>query len=174
MKRHLTTVFALAVLSSLGAGCGDAASPADDFLGTWRYIDEQSTLTCPATDPILEPPVPNKTFSRGLDTGIVDLSPSPLDEHVFCDFVFDLAGPVATLRAGQACTLTGGDMLTIDTQGTPPVPKWTFTLNSATTAEELVNATVHITLPPVTGVGPNVNESCGWALVGHLQRVSKE
>lgn len=156
----------LAVVGAGLAGCGADASPADDFVGTWLYdyAQTKSTVQCLNSDPLDQPPAPNKTFGRGVSAPLVDLSVSPLDSAVFCDFEFDVAGPVATIKAGQTCTLTGGDTLTID--------EWTFTqVNSPTTAEELVDGTIHLTLP--TPTGPQ-EETCAWSLVAHLTRIAKE
>lgn len=158
-------VFAgLAACASVAGGCSDdAANPTDDFVGTWRYVDYSSILQCPQSDPMSQPPQPNKTFARGPSGGVVDLSPSPLLNNSYCDFAFALNGAVATAEPGQTCQLTSLDTLTID--GSPP--RWTFTLNSPTTAEELVTATAHFSLADTTS-------ACAWSFTGHLQRVSKD
>jgi hypothetical protein len=147
-------------------GCGDAADPTADFVGTWRYVDYSSVLLCPQADPMSQPPEPNKTLARGPTGGLVDLSPSPLLNNSYCDFAFTLNGPVATAAPDQLCHLTSLDTLTIDQpSGTPP--RWTFTLNSPTTAEELITATAHFSLSDTTS-------ACAWSFTGHLQRVSKD
>jgi hypothetical protein len=165
-------VLALAQLGLAGAlvGCSDAADPADDFVGTWHYLDYSSIQSCPGHDPTSQPPDANKTFVRGVNGGIVDLSSSPLLGNVFCNFAFGVDGPVATVRQSPPCQLTSLDTLTID-QSNPDDAKspllWTFTLNSPTTAEELVTATVHYSLAGDLS-------TCRWAFTGHLQRVSKD
>jgi hypothetical protein len=150
------------------AGCGDAAtgSPADAFVGTWRYTDVNSVLQCEGSDPLSQPPEPNKPMGRGIDGGLVDLSASPLLPGVFCDFLLDVAGPVATAHVGQSCALTPLDTVTLNQPQDLP-PQYSFTLNSATTAEEIVDATVAFT------VSGKIT-SCAWTLRGHLQRLTKD
>jgi hypothetical protein len=150
------------------AGCGDDPITADDYVGTWHYEEVKSSIQCPDGDPFEQPPVANKTFARGVDASLVDLSLSALDNLVYCNFGYDVAGPVATIKRGQTCVLTGGDTFTIDKATDDGPPLWTFTLNSATTAEELGSATIHMTV-----VTP-MDTACSWSFVGHLKRVSKD
>jgi hypothetical protein len=150
------------------AGCGDDPIATDDFVGTWHYEEVKSSIQCPDGDPFDQPPLANKTFARGVDASLVDLSLSALDDLVFCNFGYDVAGPVATIKRGQTCVLTGGDTFTIDDPTTGGPPLWTFTLNSATTAEELGSATIHLSV-----VTP-LDTACSWSFVGHLKRVSKD
>ena len=167
--RALDAVLKLGLTLSLTAavaGCGADASGADDFVGTWRYLDVSSMLQCTGADPQAQPPEPNKTFARGVSSALVDLSPSPLLSGVFCDFGFDVSGPKATAQPGQTCALTALDSLTIN-QPDMQAPKWTFTLNSPTTAEELIDATAHFSISGAAS-------TCSWSLTGHLQRVSKD
>jgi hypothetical protein len=166
------------VLASLGAGlvgCGSDTSPVDDFIGTWHYTDATSVLQCVDRDPLNQPPASNKTFARGISAALVDLSVSPLglSNGVVCDFGFDVAGPVATAQAKQSCAITTLDTVTID-QPNGAAPLWTFTLNSATTAEELATATVHLVLPGVNIGDPPQDQACSWMLIGHLTRISKQ
>jgi hypothetical protein len=150
---------------STGSGASALTSPADDFVGTWLYGDFQSFLQCPGAEPASQPPQPNKTFARGTTSALVDLSPSPLLPGVFCDITFDVAGPVATAQPNQTCALTALDNLTIDQpMGTS---LWTFTLNSATTAEEIVQATAHFQINGQLS-------SCSWNMAAHLTRISKD
>jgi hypothetical protein len=167
---------ALAIAAVGLAGCGSDATSADDFVGAWHYLDEKSTVQCLNADPHEEPPAPNKIFGRGVSSALVDLSPSPLglDSGVVCDFGFDVAGLVATTEDKQTCAIDPVDTLTIDDDATTGKPLWTFTLNSATTAEELVTGTIHITLPSSTVGGNPVQQTCAWTLVGHLARLTKD
>jgi hypothetical protein len=165
----------LAVVGAGLAGCGADASPADDFVGTWLYdyTMTKSTVQCLDSDPLDQPPAPNKTFGRGVSAALVDLSVSPLDSAIFCDTEFDVAGPIATAQDMQTCTLTGGITVTIDKPDPQKAPLWSFTLLSATTAEEQVMATIHITsLDPITG--KPVEMTCSWMLAGRLTRIAKE
>ena len=160
-------------LAGLGAGCGDSnsgtADPAADFVGAWRYDQVTSVLQCPSGVPTNEPPNPNKTFARGATTALVDLSQSPLLEGVFCDFGFDVndAATVATAHPGQTCALTSLDNVSIDEPTAGSTTLWTFTLTSATTADEIVQATAHFQLSGAL-------QSCVWSLQGKLTRVSKD
>jgi hypothetical protein len=171
----VTGAIAIALtLAGLAAGCGDSNSattdPAAAFAGTWSYdpAQESSVLQCPGADATNQLPDPNKTLARGISSALVDLSPSPLLPGVFCNFVFDIdaSGAIATAHAGQTCALTSLDNLSLDTamDGTS---LWTFTLTSATTAEELVQATAHFQIAGQI-------QSCSWNLKAHLTRVSKE
>jgi hypothetical protein len=170
------TLFAV-VLAALGAslaGCGSDTSPADGFVGTWHYDEAQSTVTC-GQDTLPQPPTPNKTFGAGIATALVDLSPSALDPTVNCDFGFDVAGPVATVKAGQVCALTGGDTVTVDhTNDNAASPLWTFTLNSPTSAEELATATIHFKFAGATADAPPTETTCAYSLIAHLTRLSKD
>jgi hypothetical protein len=172
--RSPVSVGALAiVLAAALAGCGSSASgtptvasPADDFVGTWLYGDVSSLVTCPNSTPLSQLPEPNKTFAHGATADLVDLSPSPLVQGSFCDFAFDVAGAVATARPMQTCALSPLDSLTID-QPAGMAPAWTFTLNSPTTAEELITTTVHFSIN-------GAPTPCSWILQGHLTRLTKD
>jgi hypothetical protein len=160
----------LAAVATLAAGCGDSGTsggPADEFVGTWYYNDVQSVLQCPNADPTNQLPEPNKTFAHGASAPLVDLSPSPLLPGIFCDFTFDVQNAVATAQPNQSCALTSLDNLTIDQAPNNGPPLWTFTLNSATTAEEIVQATAHFLVA-------GQQETCAWNLAAHLTRVSKD
>jgi hypothetical protein len=172
--RSRVSVGALAtVLAAALAGCGSSATgtsmgadPADDFVGTWLYGDVSSIVTCANSSPLSQPPEPNKTLAHGATSALVDLSPNPLVQGSFCDLAFDVAGEVATAQPMQTCALTSLDSLTID-QPQGMAPEWTFTLNSATTAEELITATVHFSID-------GAPTPCSWILEGHLTRISKD
>src|SRR5450432_3573487 len=166
------TAFALAGLGAVLAGCNDA-NPADAFAGDWRYDDVMSTVACPNVEALSQPPAPNKTFGRGASSALVDLSPSPLGlgNGVFCDFAFDVSGPYATIQPDQTCFVDTVDTLTIDRPDMSQPPLWSFTLNSATAAEEIAKGTVHIS---ATGSASGMAESCLWTLTGHLTRLTKD
>jgi hypothetical protein len=162
---------AVAALAAIGAGCGSSGGgtstdPADDFAGTWRYDKVQSVLQCQNADPTNQPPEPNKTLARGVSATLVDLSPSPLLPGVFCDFGFDVSNGIATAQPNQTCPLTMLDSLTIDV-GTDNSPLWTITLNSPTTASEIVQATAHFQIA-------GQPSTCSWNLVANLIRISKD
>jgi hypothetical protein len=167
--------FAAMLLGLVAAGCGEEAIAADQFVGTWRYDATTTSVVQRFTqDPYSQPPVPHKTFAHGTGPEIIDLSVSPLEKMrgTTCDFTFDVAGPVARARPGQVCQLNALDTLTIDTDEAGK-PLWTFSLTSATTAQELVTATMHL-VHPETSAGPATEETASWSLVATLTRISKD
>ena len=101
-----------------------------------------------------------------MSAALVDLSASPIDPPTFCDTEFDVSGAVATASTNQVCTVTGGDTVTID--------KWTFSLTSATTAEEKAAATIHITTAPVPPATMATTSTCAFSAMAVLTRVAKE
>jgi hypothetical protein len=158
------------VAVALGALAGCAAPPLEStnqYLGTWHYDQAAGTLECPDGNKIDETPFGNQTLAPGIDAPLVDVTASPVDSDIFCNFGFDIAGPVATARVGQTCKLTGGlEILEVDS--------WTFTLNSPTTAEEVAATTVHVTTP-----GTNVGDApttvdCTFGFTAHLAKVAKD
>lgn len=170
-------IAALAWAVTLAAGCGEDASggPADQYAGTWRYDDAQSIVQCLNSDPLSQPPFANKTWARGIGSEIVDLSVSPLEKSrgVTCDFAFDVAGPKARIRPDQTCQLNSIDVLTIDND-VEGKPGWTFTLNAATKAEEIVSSTIHIFQPSTEPGAPPIETTCAWSMTAHLTRISKD
>jgi hypothetical protein len=159
-----------AVLGVALGGCGDSASadPADAFVGTWQYDQSTGAITCPGSDPIDEAPIGNKTFGLGVSAPLVDLTASPVDPATFCNTEFDISpsGAVATARTDASCTVTGGDTVTVDA--------WTFSLTSATTAEEKAAATIHITLSAVAPATTPTTTTCAFTSMALLTRVAKD
>jgi hypothetical protein len=97
---------------------------------------------------------------------LVELTTTPVDPGIFCNTAFDVDGPVATARTDGSCVLTGGDELTVD--------MWTFTLTSATTAEEKVAETIHIMKPAVPPATNITTTTCAFTLMAVLTRISKD
>jgi hypothetical protein len=159
------------------AGCGEGSPATDQFVGTWLYSDTtQSVVQCFDTAPLSEPPAPNKTFARGVGASdIVDLSVSPLERPrgIICNFAFDVSGPTARARTNQTCNLNAIDVLTIDEDGDGK-PLWTFSLTSATTAQELVTSTIHIFHQAENPGDPPIEETCSWSLTADLTRIAKD
>lgn len=174
-RRGFPTIAALGWVAVLAAGCGEGSTAADQYTGTWRYDDATSIVQCLNADPLALPPLKNKTFAPGLGAEIVDLSTSPLEKGrvVNCNFAFDVAGPVARARADQSCQLNSIDVLTID-QSADGKPAWTFTLNSPTTAEEIVASTIHIFETSTTPGAPPTETTCAWSMTAHLTRITKD
>jgi len=160
-------------LGAVGCGGGGLGGPTEQFAGSWRYGEGTGSLTC-GQDSIDETPRGNKILATGVGVALVDLTESPLDSAIFCDLGFDVAGPIATARTDQTCSLTGGlDVLSFDIDQDPP-DLWTFTLNSPTTASEVARATLTVTQP-----SPNIGEApamykCTFQMTAHLDRVSKD
>lgn len=163
----LTALVACAVALAGVGGCGGtAADPADAFVGTWQYDQSTGAINCPNSAPIDETPIGNKTFGFGVSAPLVDLTPSPVDSMTICNTGFDISGPVATARTDVGCTITGGDVVTIDS--------WTFSLTSATTAEEKAATTLHITMPAVAPATTPTTSTCAYTSMAVLTRVAKD
>jgi hypothetical protein len=159
---------AVALLAVALVGCGDSTStdPADAFVGTWHYDQSSGAITCPNSDPLDEAPIGNETFGFGVSAPLVDLTPTPVDLATFCNTYFDISGAVATARTDASCTITGGDIVTVDS--------WTFSLTSATTAEEKAATTLHITLPAVAPATTPTTSTCAYTSMALLTRVAKD
>jgi hypothetical protein len=155
-------------LALMAAGCGDSAEdPVEAFVGTWVYTSVAvGSADCPGHSSLDETPTGNKVFARGIGHPIfdmktvahplVDLTPLTLDRNIVCDFTFDVndAGTLATGVVGQGCALRGGDLFTLTS--------WTFSLTSATTADEIAKADI--------ASDPN----CTYSMMAQLNRVSKD
>ena len=150
----------LALLGLLGLavatlGCGDDGNNLAEFVGTWKYTNTGVTFACPnqADTPIS---LGNqKTFHLGIKSDLVDLSS-------ICDYRFDVSDKVAAIQKLQTCQFDDGSGN--GTNATEAPTSWTFTLNSATTAEEkLTTATTFIdgTICTIDGVA-------------HLEKISKD
>jgi hypothetical protein len=165
---RIASVLALLGTVALGGCGGDATTvdPADAFVGTWHYDQSTGAITCPNSDPVDEAPIGNKTFGVGVSAPLVDLTPSPVDPATFCNTDFDISGPVATARTDASCTITGGDIVTVDA--------WTFSLTSATTAEETAATTLHITVAPIPPATTPTTNNCAYKSMALLTRVAKD
>jgi hypothetical protein len=174
---RLFLVAACAAQASAVAGCGDGGTARNPltgggtdvgaFLGTWHYDQASGAVTCAGGAPVDLPPSGNKQFATGTAADVVDVSLSPVDPTIFCDFGFDLDGDGfhAVMTANQVCTLTGGDQLKPTT--------WRFTLLGPDKAEEVGGATININFTdPATGV-PSVGV-CQYSMMALLTRVAKD
>ena len=167
-RARFAPLAALALLGVVLGGCGDTTTvdPADAFVGTWHYDQSTGAIMCPLADPIDEAPIGNKTFGYGVEAPLVDLTASPVDPATFCNTYFDISGPVATARTDASCTITGGDIVTVDS--------WTFSLTSATTAKEVVAESLHITTAPVPPATMPMTKVCAFNSMALLTRVAKD
>jgi hypothetical protein len=169
--RSLAAGAGLSALAML-AGCGDSVNDdAQRFLGVWHYDEASGVITCPGADPFNLPPEGNKTFAPSLTAGIVDVTVSPLDSSVFCNFAYDVKGLEAIARAGQTCGLTGGDSFSVSDAAVGEYAK--LAIIGPTTLEELSIGTIHITEPSPIGGAPTIRE-CRYDVIGHLTKVAKD
>jgi hypothetical protein len=165
-------ILSVALLAGAAAGCGSnggIGSGIAQFAGSWHYDEARGVLAC-GDDKLDESPLGNKTLAAGVSADLVDLSESPIDSAIFCNFGFDVAGPVASIVPDQTCKLTGG----IAELSFGANDLWTITLNGPTKAEEMARVTLTVTQP-----GPNVGDPpqislCSFELVAHLTKVSKD
>ena len=136
-------------LATNAGGCGDDGNNLAQFTGTWSYTASMATLSCPGdTNPFQFTLGPSKQWGEGLSSALVDLSPALLDPSTSCYYGFDVKDKVLTIQAGQTCTITD-----INGSPHPEVPTaWTFTLLSASTAEEQLTAAID-SVCTVTGTG---------------------
>jgi hypothetical protein len=135
-------------LATTAAGCGDDGNNLAQFTGTWMYTASQGTLACPGQAVVQGTLGTNKQWAEGVSSALVDLSPLIFDPTISCYFTFDVKDKVATIQAGQTCGFSDGAGGSI-----PDVPtSWTFTLLSATSAEETLATTVDTTCA-LTGTG---------------------
>src|SRR4051812_6054351 len=104
------TVVAVLGLALFAAGCGGGSlgGPTDQFAGSWRYVQGEASGSLTCGDSVIdETPRGNKIMATGVGVALVDLTSSPIDSGIYCDFGFDVAGPVATARTNQTCAQTG-------------------------------------------------------------------
>lgn len=153
------------------AGCGDSANdPAQKFLGTWHYDQVSGVIRCPGKDDFNDPPRGNKTFAPGLTGGIVDVTVSPLDADIWCNFHYAVSGLTAMASADQTCALKGGDVYSVSNAADNEYAS--FTLTGPDLAEELSVGTLH--LPPTTANPDDPPVVCSYDLIGHLTKVAKD
>jgi hypothetical protein len=139
----------LVALAALG--CGDEKNPAE-FVGTWNYTSSDARLSCPnEPDTAVQLPA-TKRWGGGVKSDLVDLSSS-------CNYRFDIGGKVATIQKDQTCRFDDGGGTATEAPNS-----WLFTLNSATTAEEMA-ATV-ITFSDGT--------PCTFTVKSSLEKISKD
>jgi hypothetical protein len=156
----------LATMAVAALGCGGSSDAAAQFTGTWHYDMATGPLDC-GGDIIPQAPLGNKTFAPGVSSALVDVSASPLDDLVYCDFEFDVAGPIATAQPQQSCALTGGNAVVT-------IASWTFTLTSATTADEVANTNVVVAGQPTSTDPTPAPSSCTFVLMAKLTKVAKD
>ena len=77
-----------------------------------------------------------KVWNEGVTSDLVDMTPSFIDGVTQCFYTFDVKNKVATIKPAQTCAFF--DVTGQEFDDAPSV--WTFTLTSATTADEVFTA----------------------------------
>ncbi len=150
-------VFSLLIASVAAAGCGGGSSNNNSstdahaaelaqFTGTWQYTQSMGTLSCPGSADSSGLLGTTKQWDSGVTSDLVDMSPAILDFTVQCFYTFAVNDKIATIMPGQSCGITDGAGTQVATE-TPT--SWTFTLTSATTADEMLATSI----PPCTLTG---------------------
>jgi hypothetical protein len=144
--RGILLVLGLLAVATTAASCGGDGNDLAQFTGTWQYTDSQGTLSCPGSADQMGTLGSTKLWQGGVSSDLVDMSPAVLDRSTQCFYMFDIKDKVASVKAGQTCVITDGigDPIADETPSA-----WTFTLTSATTAEEVLTTSV----PPCTLTG---------------------
>src|SRR4051812_33026561 len=128
------------------AGCGGSSEKFGEFTGTWEYDagQVQGVLTCSAAGQTFTvPPMVDKVFQAGIANVLIDVSPSAFDGLKTCNFQYDVSGKIATMRAGQTCTLVTGEVLTPSS--------WRFSLTAANKADEVGGAALQALFTDTAG-----------------------
>jgi len=150
---------------AVAAGCGGSSEKFGDFAGTWQYDAAQGVLTCSAASMTFNvPPVVDKVFQPAIDKGIVDVSASQFDGVKTCNFKYDVNGKVATMSAGQTCTLVTGEVLT--------PTSWRFSLTAANKGEEVGGAGLNALF--MDSAGNPVMVPCDYTLQATLTRIASD
>jgi hypothetical protein len=152
-------------VTAAAAGCGGSSEKFGEFAGTWQYDNATGVLTCTAAmQTFMVNPMVDKVFQPGVSNALIDVSPSPFDGFKTCNFQYDVSGKIATMRAGQTCTLVTGEVLTPTT--------WRFTLTAANKGEEVGGAGLQALF--MDTAGNPVTVPCDYTLMAMLTRVSAD
>lgn len=139
-------------VAALGCG-GSNGAGVPDYIGTWSYTQQQGTLSCPGQMDASVTLGTTKDLREGVTSDIVDVSS-------ICNYRFDIKDKVAAIQSGQTCNFDDGAGGTV----TEVPSNWTFTLTSATTAEE--KFTTVATLSDLT--------MCSFSGLATLKRLTKD
>ena len=115
------------------AGCGGGSNSADQFTGLWSYTSGTLWVTYPGSDPASSAVAGSVTITHGSTS---DLLYSAAANGGVCNLLFDVRGPVASIRPGSGCTL----QLTDPSDGTPydltlAPTSWTLQLSAGAIVE---------------------------------------
>jgi len=140
-------------LAGAGLGCGgNDASGVSDYVGTWSYTQQQATESCPGQSDLSINLGTTKDLREGVKSDLVDTS-------TICNYRFDIKDKIASVQSGQSCSFNDGSGTATETPSS-----WTFTLTSATTAEEKFTAVDTLSSGTV----------CSFTGVAHLERLTKD
>jgi len=136
-------VLCLLAVTVTAAGCGGSGSDLQQFVGTWMYTQSQGTLACQGSDPLTGTLGSSTKWGLGLSSDLVDLDPELFDTRTQCFYQFDVKDKVATIQPTQKCSFDDGSGTGSQVEEDPS--SWTFTLTSATTADETFMTTIATT-----------------------------
>ena len=152
--RGILLVLGFLTVSATAAGCGGNGNDLQQFVGTWMYTQSQATLSCTGNPDVPLTLGSAKEWGAGLSSDLVDLSTEFFDLGTKCLYAFDVNSKVATIQASQTCDFSDGQGGLVEEAPS----SWTFTLTSATTAEEHFSTTIAT--------------NCTWTGMATLKKVS--
>jgi hypothetical protein len=134
-------VLCLLAVTATAAGCGGSSNDLEQFVGTWMYTQSQGVLSCQGQTDQMGMLGNSKHWGMGISHDLVDLTPSLFDAGTQCFYQFDVKDKVATIQPAQTCNFSDGLGGLIEEDPS----SWTFTLTSATTADEMFMTTIATT-----------------------------
>jgi hypothetical protein len=152
--RGILLVLGFLTVSATAAGCGGNGNDLQQFVGTWMYTQSQGTLSCQGQTDQMGMLGNSMQWGVGVSSDLVDLTPHLFDAGTQCFYEFDVKNKVATIKPAQTCNLSDGVGGLIEEDPS----SWTFTLTSATTADETFTTTIATT--------------CTFSGVANLKKVS--
>ncbi len=128
----------LLAVSATAVGCGGDGNDLQQFVGTWTYTDSQATLSCTGNPDVPLTLGSTKEWGAGVSSDLVDLSTEFFDLGTKCLYAYDVKNKVATIQPSQTCNFSDGAGGSVEEDPS----SWTFTLTSATTADETFTTTI--------------------------------
>lgn len=133
-------------------GGGGSAKDIKALTGVWTYASGNTTLKCAGAADLTYPLTGSSfTFAPGTDSDLVATTVSG------CAIKFDVAGKVASVRAGQSCEFSPG--------ATTAMTSWTVTSDGLVTAQTSLTGTT-------SGNQGGLTYSCPTTASGTLSRPS--
>ena len=134
-------VLSLLAVTATAAGCGGSSNDLQQFVGTWMYTQSQGTLSCQGAADQSGMLGNSMQWGLGISSDLVDLTPHLFDSTTQCFYEFDVKNKIATIKPAQTCMINDGQGGLIEEDPS----SWTFTLTSATTADETFMTTIATT-----------------------------